>query len=523
MQKIKTLEQFSKSNETYTNVTLTEHVTANNNLPVLFSKKSQKTSIIKPLTHINNDTGKTRHYTPAAQEWFNSVYNYNPNYIKSLPVADINLMRLLKAYFSSELKENLPKTKRLATRYRRHSTKKIFVGKGEIKHSNDKAIVTFYVHNAERLFLDRAISLLSRLLYNPARPLTKYTHTNMHKKEKITYNRTLSFKEFWAIIAQPYYYKKWCTQIFVQKIDVINLYLSNINMQYVLLTKMVKLNLITEKDKNQTFINLCDSMMSILPDPQFKDVMPLYEKSYTIHLSNFKKQLLLNINKFRFGFINNLMGLVENLYDKKVEFNIVKLKKLHLNSDLFTQAVALKLKNRNNRLYKVLKSSLNKVKLPRIDRVTEIFHYINKDELLVNIIRNDNINSMFVHSNNDPLNTLLLDTFADVDNIKVKVLKRTSVKQRSISLQNYVFNILKHLKMRGIRIEAKGRITRRLTAARSVFKMKWKGGLKNIDSSFKGLSAILLRGQFKSNVQHTYIGTKNRNGAIGVKGWVSSK
>jgi hypothetical protein len=111
-------------------------------------------------------------------------------------MADINLMRLLKAYFSSELKEELPKTKRLATRYRRHSTKKIFVGKGELKHSNDKAIVTVYVHNAERLFLDRAICLLSRLLYNPARALTKYTHTNVHKKEKITYNRTLSFKEF---------------------------------------------------------------------------------------------------------------------------------------------------------------------------------------------------------------------------------------------------------------------------------------------------------------------------------------
>lgn len=111
-------------------------------------------------------------------------------------MADINLMRLLKAYFSSELKEDLASTKRLATRYRRHSTKKIFVGKGELKHSNDKAIVTIYVHNAERLFLDRAICLLSRLLYNPARALTKYTHTNVHKKEKITYNRTLSFKEF---------------------------------------------------------------------------------------------------------------------------------------------------------------------------------------------------------------------------------------------------------------------------------------------------------------------------------------
>ena len=194
--KKQTIDQFSKNSETYTNVLLAEADTASKNLPVLFSKKSKITSVIKPLTHINSDTGKTRHYTPAAQEWFNSVYSYNPNYIKSLPVADISLMKLVKAYFKSELKEILPKTKRLATRYRRHVTKKIFVAKGELKHSNDKAIITLYVHNAERLFLDRAISLLSRLLYNPARPLTKYTYTNMHKKEKIIYNRTLSFKEF---------------------------------------------------------------------------------------------------------------------------------------------------------------------------------------------------------------------------------------------------------------------------------------------------------------------------------------
>ena len=83
-------------------------------------------------------------------------------------------------------------------------------------------------------------------------------------------------------------------------------------MQYIILTKMVKLNLITEMDKNQTFINLCESMVSILPDPQFKEIMPLYENSYTTHLSNFKKQLLLNINKFRSGFINNF---VHNRYD----------------------------------------------------------------------------------------------------------------------------------------------------------------------------------------------------------------
>lgn len=492
-----------------------------NNLPILFNKKSKKVTIIKPLTHIENDTGNTRHFTPAAQEWFNSIYSFNPNYTKSLPIADIGLMKLLKAYFSSELKKRLPKTKRLITRWRRHSTKKIFVGRGEIKHSNSKAIITFYVHNAERLFLDRAIIIMTRLLYSPARPLRKYTHTNIHKQVKITYNRALSFKEFWHIIAKPYYYKKWCAKIFVQKLDVINLVLSNINMQYFILNRMARMNLITVEYKNKTFIRLCNNVKNILPDPHFNEIMSLYEDNYTTLLTNFKTQLILNLNKFRYGFINKLMKLIEKIYAKKVEFNIVKLKKLHLNSDLFTQAVALKLKNRNNRLYKVLKSSLYKVKLPRIDRVSEIYHYINKDDLLVNIIRNDNISSMFKNNNNDPLNILLLNIFTDVENFE-KDIKNTSLRNK-ISLQDYVFKFLKHLNMRGIRIEAKGRATRRLTAARSVFKMKWKGGLKNIDSSFKGLPAILLRGHVKSNIQHTYIGTKNRNGAIGVKGWVSSK
>jgi hypothetical protein len=80
---------------------------------------------------------------------------------------------------------------------------------------------------------------------------------------------------------------------------------------------------------------------------------------------------------------------------------------------------------------------------------------------------------MFNNNNvNDPLNNLLLDFFPSADNLKVKVVKRTSIKERSISFKNYVLKSLKHLNMRGIKVEAKGRITRRFTASRSVFKMK---------------------------------------------------
>jgi hypothetical protein len=74
------------------------------------------------------------------------------------------------------------------------------------------------------------------------------------------------------------------------------------------------------------------------------------------------------------------------------------------------------------------------------------------------------------------------------------------------------------MKLRGIRVEAKGRLTRRFTASRSVSKMRCKGGLKNVDSSFRGLSTIMLRGHAKSNVQYSLLNSKNRNGAFGVKG-----
>jgi hypothetical protein len=47
--------------------------------------------------------------------------------------------------------------------------------------------------------------------------------------------------------------------------------------------------------------------------------------------------------------------------------------------------------------------------------------------------------------------------------------------------------------MGGVRLEAKGRLTKRYRADRAIFKVRWKGGLKNIDSSYKGLSSVNMR------------------------------
>ena len=57
-----------------------------------------------------------------------------------------------------------------------------------------------------------------------------------------------------------------------------------------------------------------------------------------------------------------------------------------------------------------------------------------------------------------------------------------------------MFNSIRYKNMGGIRLEIRGRLTRRYRADRALYKLKWKGGLKNIESSFNKLSSVLYRG-----------------------------
>jgi len=231
-------------------------------------------------------------------------------------------------------------------------------------------------------------------------------------------------------------------------------------------------------------------------------------------------KLLLSLNKYKFEdlFLSRLSPLISKIYNKEVEFNIINLKAVYLNSDIFTQAIALKLRNRDNRLLKVLRSFLYMVKLPKVNLLKERFAHLNIKSLWVNRVKNLTLNSVAI--NRDIINDLLAGLF-----ITGNFTKKSEVDQitSKTNLLNNVLLLLKHKSMAGVRLEAKGRLTRRFTASRSIFKIKWKGSLKNIDSSYRGLSSVILRGHVKSNVQYSVINSKTRNGAFGLKGWISGK
>jgi hypothetical protein len=437
------------------------------NTPLLFNKKS-KNIVIKPLTYVRSDTGKTRHFTPAAQEWFNSIYAYNKTYIKSLSVADKNLMNLLKSFFNSQLKHKLLKIKPILPRFRRLSVKRVFIGKGELKHISSRVIITFYVYNIEGMYLSHKVMKLRNGLYLPKRTLIKNVTKDSDNKIRITYNRLFTMYEYLAL---PQHYEGYLSYM-ISTVNKLTSRLDAINEYYNSLISLVQENILT-KEEILSIFNYRVKNMFTYNFPDFNLYIKTAEEEYKKNLYINIKLLIYNKAKFTTIFISKLLSLVRNIYNKEVEFNIINLKKMHLNSDIYTQAVSLKLRNRDNKLYRVLKSSLRKIKLPIISKIDEKQKRPDRDEILVNRIRNNTISTMLTTNNiNDPLDNLLLNFFPSAENLEINVIKKSSIKKHTISLKSFVLRSLKHLKLRGIRVEAKGRLTRRFTASRSIFKMK---------------------------------------------------
>lgn len=166
---------------------------------------------------------------------------------------------------------------------------------------------------------------------------------------------------------------------------------------------------------------------------------------------------------------------LENLYNKNVEFNLINLRRFYLNSDILSEAVRLKLTRNRRKILKTLNKMKNKIKINKKKIFTGKTQKVKKIVLYKNVLTKD-------------------------------------------YLENFVVNNLKYRHITGFRLEVKGRLTRRYTASRSISKLRYKGNLLDIDSSYRGLSSVLLKGNLKSNVQYTKSNSKTRIGSFGIKG-----
>jgi hypothetical protein len=187
----------------------------------------------------------------------------------------------------------------------------------------------------------------------------------------------------------------------------------------------------------------------------------------------YKQLVYINKSKFNYTYLQYLRNCLQLLFNKNIEFNFINIKSFYLNSDILSESILLKLTKNRKKLIKFLDKFKNKIKIRRKNKFSGKL-----------IIRNN-----------------LIKQF-----------------NKNYLLHNYVINNLKYRHIIGFRLEAKGRLTKRYTASRSLGKLKYKGSLYNYDSSYRGLSTVLLRGNLKSSLQHTKISSKTRIGSFGIKG-----
>jgi hypothetical protein len=352
--------------------------------------------------------------------------------------------------------------------------------KYSLMKKGDKVILYIKKPLEKEVVLDKKGNILKDLkgndliMYN--RPYTveeflnlpKYIATKISKSYSNTKTTDINKISDASLFKQITYYDVY-SSIVELFIDNLSSFLNILNKYFEYLTKLVRVEILSNNEKFLIFINLVNSFYTYnYPNYEYYKIKA--DRKYLKNLYRLRYLLKFNSIKFEKPFIIRLIDLVENLYNKKVEFNIVNLNKVHLNSDILTQALVLKLKNKKNKFYKIFKSSLNKVKISDISKLNQKIDISNRKNYFINDIRNMYINDMFNNQidKKDSLNELLSNYFPSGNKLEIENL--FGIKQ-NISLRNYVFRYLKHFRLAGVRLEARGRISRRFTASRSVFKL----------------------------------------------------
>nr|QJQ35421.1 ribosomal protein S3 [Fusarium nygamai] len=445
------------------------------------------------------DIGITKYLPSFSKEWKNTIYSYNKNTLKNIPVNDLNINKIIKGYFNLYFKDHkYTGSKFILLKRRRNLLRRIHVSNAEIKHTNNKATITLYTLNREK---------------------------NVLKKKYLKINKKISKK----LIAKRYFllYKKNIKKIY--KI------LGEYKDQYIFIsdiirkTKFIKYKL----EYLNKFIKLKDLYLKKV----WGVILNQYARKYLKYLR--KYDLLYSLNQYKFNrlvFLPILSNILNKIIGKKIEYNIINLKSVAYHTDLFTNALALKLRKRRINYINSMFSILNRAYLPNINTIKErsrikgdkkmdLFQGKFKDLKIISNMNASNIPAL--QELEAPSLSKLLDgaypSDINIGGTGIFGENRASFTQANENIHNTIYNSIGYKNMGGIRLEVKGRLTKRYRADRSVYSLKWKGGLKNVDSSFRGLSSVLFRGNSKSNVTYSIAKSKRRIGAFAVKGWIGGK
>ena len=235
-------------------------------------------------------------------------------------------MKIIKSFFSVYNKslEKILRSKRLLLRLRRLSSNRIYLSRGEFKHTNNIADISIYIFNRQK-------------------------HNYLSKFKNIYLKKFLTKKKINASLIKT-----------LKSIYEKGLYsLREVNKDKYLFIRALY---IIEKNKNyriKTFKSLINYTRFF-----YKDLLNLTFKKLRLYFL-YKQLIYLNKSKLNYTFLRLLKKHLENLYNKNVEFNLINLNRFYLNSDILFESVKLKLTRNKRKMRKILNKIKDKVKIDK--------------------------------------------------------------------------------------------------------------------------------------------------------------
>jgi hypothetical protein len=204
----------------------------------------------------------------------------------------------------------------------------------------------------------------------------------------------------------------------------------------------------------------------------------------------YKQLIYFNKLKFNNLYLQGLINLIKKIYKKNIDFNIINLRSFFVNSDILIQPLIYKYRKKR-KLMKYFRKFMNKIKVQSFNMIDQPNYFFNNKLLVID--KKDVVNNLF--------NNLFLNNKISFNSLKKIIL----------------YNI-KYKKIVGVRISVAGRLTRRYTASRAVYKVKYRGNLQNISASIDKYSYSLIRSKSQPNLDYKKLSYKSRIGSFGLKG-----
>ena len=299
-----------------------------------------------------------KHFPSSVREWDNSIFVYNKNALPLIPSISKLALKLIKGYFSLynwKIEKKL-RTKIIRNKHRRLTSSKIYLSKGEFKHTNNKVIITLYTFNRQKnnYILKLKKRFIKKFLIK--KPLKKFL------RKSIKINNYLSFFYKTSLFHNYNYIRPKKNLILNKtkprsvKIRIINKVRIR-NMKFLMKKlKNIKIKSILalhKASKNKHYIiNVLDKlymMKKIKGVSRYNKRMLRYIKTFytwrirkylrkIIKYIYFKQLIYINKSKFNYTYLQYLKNYLQVLFNKNVEFNFINLKNFYLNSDILSES-----------------------------------------------------------------------------------------------------------------------------------------------------------------------------------------